>query len=408
MIVALIGCGGSGSAIAAQLAKNKKIENLILVDLNKIRVRPIIQQLNKINKNIEYTSYRINAQNEKDIKKVLKNVQVVINAASPLCNIPIMNACIKSGTNYIDLASDPFIYSGIKGKTAIDYQLKLHNSFLEKDLVAITNAGASPGFSDLLCKHAVKSNNLDSIEYIKIYFVEIIESSKFVASWSPYIMFLESVLPATVYNKNKIINLKSHERKKQIRFPLPIEEIEITLFNGHPELRTIPEFIDIPIKYIEIGGAVKLNDWDLDDIILESLRRKVNKSIIFHGDIFKILASSFEPTNNFINFFKKGFIQKELLCCLIEVVGKRKNRTLNYSASALIDLKKINKKEPLASASSFMVSILPTILTIKILDGKISEKGVIAPASLSNASEIVEECKKFDIGFTESMKWKND
>jgi len=404
MAVAIIGCGGTGAAIAAQLAKYKNMERMVLADSNLNTAENVSSELRKLNDNVDYEAYQVNADKESNIERILKDVKVVINAASPVCNIPIMNACIKSKSNYIDLASDPFIYPGIKAKTAIDYQLELHDSFVKNDLISVTNAGASPGFSDLLCKHAVQSNLLDSIQHVKIYFIEIIESDRLISSWSPYILMLESILPATIFKGNAIVELDTNQRRKQVEFPSPFGKIEITLFNGHPELRTIPEFINVPVEHIEVGGSTLLNDMRLDDIIIESLRRKVKENMIFNGDIFEILATSFESPEKFIDYFNRGIIKKEVLCSQIEIKGKKKDKSVIYHASTLLDFERANKNNPLATASSYMVSIVPTIITNKIIEGKIIEKGVIAPAALSIASDIIEESEKYDICFRESVE----
>lgn len=403
MTIAIIGCGGSGSAIGSQLIKKENVDKIKLIDFNIEKSQKLFNELSIINNKLEFESFQINAINNENLVNIFKDVKVVINAASPVCNIPVMKACIKSNSNYIDLASDPFNYQDITGETSLDSQLALHDKFMKNDIVAVTNAGASPGFSDLLCRHASETNSFDSLEHIKIYFAEIIKSEKLVSSWSPYMLLLESILPATIYEHNKIYEIESDKRHKFVGFPQPFGKIKINLFNGHPELRTIPEFMKIPINHIEVGGGMLLNELELDDIILEALREKVKDSMIFEGDIFKYIADSFESPDSFVENYKNGVISKESLCCLTEVVGITDGNPIKYIASTMIDLEKIIKKNPLATSTSYMVSIVPTILASKIIQDEIIEKGVIAPAALNSASEIVKEARQFDLNFKESV-----
>jgi len=402
MTVAIIGCGSSGSAIASQLVVKKNIKKLTLVDDDLKKIKKLVTELSKIDKKLECSIYKINARKTTDLIQNLRDIDVIINASSPLCNIPIMKACLKTKSNYLDLASDPFSYPGINKDTTLDSQLELNKPFINENLIAITNAGASPGFSDLLVKYISEKHLLDEILKIGVYFIEIVKSEKFIASWSPYTLLLETMYPATIFKDNKIIELENNQRKKIIQFSKPFGKMEIMLFNGHPELRTIPDFLKIPIRYIEVGGGFMLNNLDLENILLEAMRRILNKSPLVKGNLIEILASSFEKPDKFLKYFKDKKIEKDIISCLVEIEGKNKNKKIKYKVSSTVDLEKIFNVVPLSTASSFMVSIVPSVLTDMILQNKISEKGVIAPAALSNASDIINECKRYKIDFNES------
>lgn len=401
----MIGCGASGSAIAMQLAKSG-LKNIKLADVDPLRANKLSNNLHSVNKKISVDEFRINATNKTEIDKVLYDVDVVINSASPRCNIPIMKACLDTGTNYIDLASDPFRYSGIVEETTLDEQLKLDDNFKKKDLVAITNTGFSPGFTDILCRHIVDDNKLDSIEVVKIYIGERIEADKLVVSWSPYILLLESISPPTIFENGKIFEVDSQKNLRHFEFPKPIGKIEVKTANGHPELRTIPEFIDVPVKHLEVAGGVVLNNLELNDLIVEALSRKVRESVIFNGDILEILSSVFENPDDFAENYKKGVIKKENSCCIIEIKGRRKRQNLDYHAVIQHDISETIKKIPIASVSTYMVSFTPAIIAREIILGKIKERGVIAPAALSIASDIVIECKEIGLSIEESVKWE--
>ena len=66
-----------------------------------------------------------------------------------------------------------------------------------------------------------------------------------------------------------------------------------------------------------------------------------------------------------------------------------------------MNLKEVIKTFFSGNVASFMVSIVPSIVTEKILSNEITERGVIAPAGLSSASEILEECKNMGLNFKE-------
>lgn len=404
MKVTLIGCGAAGSAIAMQLLKGD-LSTINIADADLNRANKLFSSLCSLKRNLSGNAFRINATKTEEVIKILEDVDVVINAASPRCNIPIMIACINTGTNYIDLASDPFYYSEMDG-TTLNEQLEYNDLFLNKGLVAITNAGFAPGFTDILCRYVADENGLDIIDKVKIYFCEIIESDKLVASWSPYILLLETIYPPTVFSKDKIIEIDFHKSIRDIKFPQPIGKIKVKTLNGHPELKTIPKFMTIPVKYVEVGGGILLNNLQLNDLIVEILSKKVKESVIFNGDILEILSSVFENPDEFAENYRKGIIKKERVCCLVEINGRKKGKKLKYRCVIQHDISETIRKISTASAASFLVSFVPSIITKEIILGKIKEKGVIAPAAISIASKIIKECRDMGLNIKESVKWQ--
>ena len=150
---------------------------------------------------------------------------------------------------------------------------------------------------------------------------------------------------------------------------------------------------------------VLLNKLQLDDVILEALSKRVKESAIFRGDIFEILSQSFESPDRFLDNYKEGIIKKELLSCIIEITGRRNKKKLKYNASVNLDLEKVVRDINLATSTTFMVSVVPSIITKKVLDCKIKERGVIAPSALSISSEIIEDCKRLGLNLVESSCW---
>lgn len=399
MVVAIVGCGSSGKAIGYLIAKNKIFPKIKLIDFDKERSNKLSEELNRIADSLDIVTYGIDV-NSDDVSGLLNDVDVIINAASPLCNIPLMKACLKSNTHYIDLASDPFSYSDVAKGTTLDEQLSLNNKFLNNDLLAVTNAGFSPGFTDVICKYVTNKFSLDSIDYFKVFFAENIKSDKFVVSWSPYIFMLESISPPTVYKKGNIINLTLQDSSRDIKFPEPVGKVNVRPFNGHPELRTIPDFLNIPIDYIEISGGMKLNDMQLNDIIVEALIKQVDNSPVFNGDIFDIISKSFEDPDTFVKNYKEGIIKTDVGCCLIEMKGKAGENDITYKSVIQHDLKDEINKIP-SPISAFFVSFVPSIIAKAIIDGEIKNRGVVAPAALEIASEIINECKNMGMNIGE-------
>jgi hypothetical protein len=144
---------------------------------------------------------------------------------------------------------------------------------------------------------------------------------------------------------------------------------------------------------------------NFNDIIIKALRDKISKSIIFDGDIFELLSSSFENPDNFIDLYKKGNIKNEHSTCIFNLKGRKGNNNIEYQAIINHNLKDISKKFISGSVSAYMVSFIPVILAEMIIKKNILEKGVIAPAGLKNSSDILEESKKLGLNIEESYEW---
>ncbi len=396
--VALVGCGSVGSTLAVQFLKRGNIEYLKLVDSHLENIENLTSRLNGMKSDVSIKTQRADATDEKEMRQELDEAEIVINAASPFCNIPMMKACLHSGTNYIDLASDPFEYSDQK-KTTFEAQLELHDDFVKKGLLAVTNAGISPGLTDILTKAFIEKYSLDSVDNIEIYLAEEIRSDEFVISWSPHTFLLEYLLPPTILKQNEITVLDAEESYRKIEFSPPIGEMKLKVFNGHPELRTIPQYIDKPIDQIEIAGAYRLNEMNSDEIILKALEKQITESFLFQGDILEILSSSFKGPENFMDLFNEGIVENEISEFIYRIKGRKDDEILQKEVTITHTLKEISKSFPVGTVSSFMVSFVPVIISEKILENEIERVGVIAPAGLENSMEIIEECG--DMGLLE-------
>jgi saccharopine dehydrogenase (NAD+, L-lysine forming) len=80
-----------------------------------------------------------------------------INVATPLLNIPTMQRCLHHNSNYMDLASNIQPENIRSGQLE---QLTLHEAFKQAGLLAVINAGISPGISELLTGYGIARHRL--------------------------------------------------------------------------------------------------------------------------------------------------------------------------------------------------------------------------------------------------------
>jgi len=107
---------------------------------------------------------------------------LIVNASLPNFNLNVMQVCLKVKSNYIDFCS-------LLKDLITPEQLSLHEDFKKAGLLAIINAGVSPGLTNIIAKQL--SSKLDSIESINFRILE--DQDQQVYSWSPEVILDELI-----------------------------------------------------------------------------------------------------------------------------------------------------------------------------------------------------------------------
>ncbi|MCL2390514.1 MAG: saccharopine dehydrogenase NADP-binding domain-containing protein, partial [Endomicrobia bacterium] len=109
--VLLIGAGGVAHVAAHKLAQNNDLfGNIYIASRSLDACTDILESIERKNNykdpSNKITAKRIDALNVPELAKLIKkwNIDITINLASAFCNMPILEACIESGSAYIDTA----------------------------------------------------------------------------------------------------------------------------------------------------------------------------------------------------------------------------------------------------------------------------------------------------------------
>ena len=118
----------------------------------------------------------------------LAGAALLVNAALPAFNCPIIELGIHLGAHTVDLASE--MYNEQTDRTLTFAQYDHDEALRRRGVAALINQGISPGVTDFLigrCLHellAAGRNELE-IESVDLYLLEDIEADSVVFSWSP-------------------------------------------------------------------------------------------------------------------------------------------------------------------------------------------------------------------------------
>jgi len=153
-ILVLGGAGKMGCISVQDLANDKRVDEIIIADVNALAAHTVVDYLDS--KKIRIQEVDIN--DGETFLKILDGVDVCLNATVYYTNLTVMEACLKSGVHYTDMGG--LFYVTRK-------QLELNDRFASAGLSAVLGMGSAPGVPNLHARYA--ADRLDTIESIKIF-----------------------------------------------------------------------------------------------------------------------------------------------------------------------------------------------------------------------------------------------
>jgi len=161
--VLIIGAGGVGTVVAHKVAQNPDVfTEIMIASRTKSKCDAVVKAIG--NPNIK--TAQVDADNVDELVALFNSFkpEIVINVALPYQDLTIMEACLKSGVNYLDTANyEPkdvayFEYS---------WQWAYKKRFEDAGLTAILGCGFDPGVSGIYTAYAAK-HHFDKIQSRKI------------------------------------------------------------------------------------------------------------------------------------------------------------------------------------------------------------------------------------------------
>jgi saccharopine dehydrogenase (NAD+, L-lysine forming) len=237
MRIFVLGAGATGSLLAALLERQG--HTVWCGDRDPARGRRFLGKRSTI------AVTEVNARNLHGIVRAARGCNVIVNASASVFNLIVMRAALRLRAHYVDLSShltrNPF-----KAE-----QLAFAKRFEEKKRIALINAGAAPGLTNLLAKRAAEM--LDEVESVQIRLYESSESDDPISQWSPEVTFDEAISNPRVYRDGKFRMEKRFAELEKFRFAEPIGSANVVLA-AQDEVATIPYHIALRNMDVKIGG----------------------------------------------------------------------------------------------------------------------------------------------------------
>jgi saccharopine dehydrogenase (NAD+, L-lysine-forming) len=164
--VLIIGAGGVGGVVAHKCAQNPAVfEEIVLASRTKAKCDAIADQVQQL-QGRTITTARVDADDVAETVELIEQVRpdLLINVALPYQDLPLMDACLQTRTDYLDTANyEP------KDSAKFEYrwQWAYRQRFEEAGVMALLGSGFDPGVTNVFCAHA-RDHLLDTIDTIDI------------------------------------------------------------------------------------------------------------------------------------------------------------------------------------------------------------------------------------------------
>ncbi len=373
-IVVLGGHGEMGRVIVTDLAETFKGEIVIAARSKQEAVR-FASSFKK--KNISGSV--ANSSNKIQMKSLLQGADVLINATNYYFNVEVMKHALDNNVNYIDLGG---LYYTTKK------QLKLHNKFKKKNLVAVLGCGSTPGITNVLAEFGAKK--FDRIKSVDIAFADkdyTQYNQPFVVPYSMQTIFDEFTKAPAVLQNGRIRFTKPLSGDKHIEFPKPVGRV-ICREVLHSELASLPSVLkEKGIKECSFRGS-----WDNDFVaktkFLIDSGFASDKPILVGQKEIVPRNVAVALLNNFLPPARIKVNDTEFL--RVEIKGRKngKSKTLVVYCQAFT-----NEKHNIP-AGSWDTGVPPSIIAQEIIKGQIKGRGVLTPERCITPSLFFKALKK--------------
>ena len=259
MKVLVMGAGAVGTVSALKFAQEAMLEKLVIADAVSARASLLADRL----KDPRVTAIGLDAGDREAVVGALRHfgITMVLNAALPVTNMDVMRACLKAGSDYIDLASAGTDTDGIP---KMDDQFALDAEFKAAGRLALLGMGADPGTTNVYAAYAAK-HLLDVVTELRVRDGDnsiCNGHDGFLAAFSPWVMIDECLCKAVAYRGGRYYLEEPLTGKEQFDFP----ELGVLdcYYVDHEESKTLPRFFP----------AARTIDFKLcmDDVTVETLR----------------------------------------------------------------------------------------------------------------------------------------
>lgn len=259
--ILIIGAGGVGAVVAFKCAAHPQIfTEIMLASRTKSKCDKIAAAIggNRIK------TAQVDADNVEETVNLINqfNPDLLINVALPYQDLTLMEACLRTKTNYLDTANyEPKDVA----KFEYSWQWAYQDRFKEAGILAVLGCGFDPGVTGVFTAYAQK-HYFDEMHYLDIVDCNAGDHGKaFATNFNPEINIREITQNGRYFQDGKWIETKPMEIHKPIVYPnigakesylLYHEELE-SLTKNYPSIKRARFWMTFGEKYLNVLNVLQ-------------------------------------------------------------------------------------------------------------------------------------------------------
>lgn len=256
--VLIIGAGGVGTVVAHKCAQHRDVfGEIMLASRTKSKCDAIVADIHRRHGGTPIRTAAVDADEVSQMIALIQSFRpkLVINVALPYQDLPIMDACLETGTHYLDTANyEP----RDEAKFEYSWQWAYHERFRAKGIMALLGCGFDPGVTGVFAAHAQK-HHFDEMHYLDIVDANAGSHGKaFATNFNPEINIREVTQKGKYWENGAWVETEPHEIWKDINYPeigpkrsylIYHEELE-SLVKNFPTLRRARFWMTFSEQYL--------------------------------------------------------------------------------------------------------------------------------------------------------------
>src|SRR5438132_1485006 len=240
---AVLGTGGLGRIITLELAADRRVDEIVIVDKRGDRSRA----LQSLGKTASLTALEADVTDAAALHRILSGVDVAVNATLPAHNLRVMEACFEAGCSYVDSAGYSPPVAG--EKSGVLEQLALDSRWRDRDISAIVSMGSDPGISNVMAR--VAADRFAEIDRILIRKAATGEkATEGFPLYSREVFISAALSNPIVWDRKEFRQQEPASGDELYEFPQPIGKRRVHWF-WHEEVLTLPTHLGKPVGWVD-------------------------------------------------------------------------------------------------------------------------------------------------------------
>lgn len=385
MKVLIVGAGMQGQVITWNLGRNPAVTEIVVADYDEGRAAFVAEQVGNGKARPQF----IDAGDSDMVAKAGEGCKLVVNAVIPEFNKGVMRACLKCGAAYQDMAQGQTRTQTID-EAYLD-QMTLAPEFEKQGQLALLSTGMDPGVTNTFAANGYE--DLDKCFEIRIKDYALFDSPVPLQVWSQETYYIDCAQPPLVYEDGEFKRVEIFGRREQYPFPEPFG-LGTVIAHDHEEVTTLPRTLpkalgEKGLRYVDFKMGGDEAGLDADHALVASGMTSKYPVKLKDGseirpiDVFVATLEPNPPADELARLALAGEIT-DFGVVTVDCIGEKNGKpaTIGYYIYPP-DIKWVNGQIPGATCVSYGTSTPASIYAEFIVEGRITQKGMICPEELT-------------------------